>query len=253
MLISDWLNTIFKWFLMGNRPYWYSDHLEQFPGTCETGPGNPSGHCMIPSAVLTVLSLYNFPKFGSFLMVLSVAVSRLYLAAHFPHQVVLGSLIGYSIGKTVFRLESQKLCQNPRYWLKWGLTVLISGYTICYFFSIILSIDLLWTLQKAKESCKNPDWVHLNTTPLNTLWRLSGLAIGMMRYRELADSQSIPRTLPKRVFSAICSIVFNFSLFPALQTAIYQWSGESLYVFYACSSFHFMLIPVCLMFFTKFV
>ena len=126
-------------------------------------------------------------------------------------------------------------------------------HTICYFFSIILSIDLLWTLQKAKESCKNPDWVHLNTTPLNTLWRLSGLAIGMMRYRELADSQSIPRTLPKRVFSAICSIVFNFSLFPALQTAIYQWSGESLYVFYACSSFHFMLIPVCLMFFTKFV
>lgn len=128
MLISDWLNTIFKWLLMGNRPYWYSEELEQFPGTCETGPGNPSGHCMIPSAVLTVLSFYDFPKMLSFLMILSVAISRLYIAAHFPHQVILGSLIGYNVGKTVFRLESQKLCQNPKYWLKWGLTVLISGY-----------------------------------------------------------------------------------------------------------------------------
>ena len=134
MLISDWLNTVFKWLLMGNRPYWYSienentEALEQFSGTCETGPGNPSGHCMIPAAVLTVLTLYDFPKILSILMILSVAISRLYLAAHFPHQVILGSLIGYNVGKTVFRLESQKLCQNPKYWLKWGLTILITGY-----------------------------------------------------------------------------------------------------------------------------
>ncbi|KAL6088915.1 hypothetical protein STEG23_032767 [Scotinomys teguina] len=49
-VIGDWFNLIFKWILFGHRPYWwiqetqiYPNHsspcLEQFPTTCETGPG----------------------------------------------------------------------------------------------------------------------------------------------------------------------------------------------------------------------
>ncbi|KAJ8303895.1 hypothetical protein KUTeg_017478 [Tegillarca granosa] len=62
--ISEWLNAVFKWILHGERPYWWiheiakHDHimkvpeLEQYRLTCEIGPGSPSGHAMITSAVL---------------------------------------------------------------------------------------------------------------------------------------------------------------------------------------------------------
>nr|XP_017536365.1 glucose-6-phosphatase 3 isoform X2 [Manis javanica] len=61
-LITEWLNLIFKWFLFGDRPFWwvhesgyYSQapaQVHQFPSSCETGPGSPSGHCMITGAAL---------------------------------------------------------------------------------------------------------------------------------------------------------------------------------------------------------
>ena len=111
----------------------------------------------------------------------------------------------------------------------------------------------MWTVEKAKQFCKNPEWVHLNTTPLNTLWRLSGLAIGMTKYHELTDVQAVPGTLPKRGIFATLAVIFNLFILPAIQDNVYQSSGESLFIFYACSSFHFMFIPICLMFFSKFV
>ncbi|MEE6527648.1 hypothetical protein FKM82_029180 [Ascaphus truei] len=59
-LISEWLNLVFKWFLFGERPFWWVHEsggitdlkLRQFPSTCESGPGSPSGHCMITGAAL---------------------------------------------------------------------------------------------------------------------------------------------------------------------------------------------------------
>jgi hypothetical protein len=49
-----------KWILHGNRPYWWAPmnmqhRLDQYPTTCETGPGNPSGHCWLIAATITFL------------------------------------------------------------------------------------------------------------------------------------------------------------------------------------------------------
>ncbi|CAM2108735.1 unnamed protein product [Caretta caretta] len=49
-VIGDWLNLVFKWILFGQRPYWWvyetsyygnasTPVIQQFPVTCETGPG----------------------------------------------------------------------------------------------------------------------------------------------------------------------------------------------------------------------
>lgn len=64
-VIAEWLNQILKWLLHGERPYWYvhsSGHfnaketpITQFPVTCELGPGHPSGHAMLTSAVWYVI------------------------------------------------------------------------------------------------------------------------------------------------------------------------------------------------------
>ncbi|XP_016787203.1 glucose-6-phosphatase 3 isoform X3 [Pan troglodytes] len=75
-LITEWLNLIFKWFLFGDRPFWwvhesgyYSQapaQVHQFPSSCETGPGSPSGHCMITGAalwpIMTALSSQVAPR-----------------------------------------------------------------------------------------------------------------------------------------------------------------------------------------------
>lgn len=64
-VIAEWLNQILKWFLHGERPYWYvhsSGHfdpqqvpIKQFPITCELGPGHPSGHAMVTAAVWYII------------------------------------------------------------------------------------------------------------------------------------------------------------------------------------------------------
>ena len=52
--------------LTGDRPYWWVHEspifknkrppfIHQFPRTCETGPGNPSGHSELNAAVFLVL------------------------------------------------------------------------------------------------------------------------------------------------------------------------------------------------------
>ncbi|XP_053944311.1 glucose-6-phosphatase 3 isoform X1 [Cuculus canorus] len=61
-LVAEWLNVVLKWFLFGERLFWWVHEsglastepiaLRQFPVSCETGPGSPSGHCMITGAAL---------------------------------------------------------------------------------------------------------------------------------------------------------------------------------------------------------
>lgn len=49
--MAEWSNTLFKWLLMEDRPFWWVQEedgrpfLKQTRLTCETGPGSPSGHC----------------------------------------------------------------------------------------------------------------------------------------------------------------------------------------------------------------
>ncbi|XP_064589420.1 glucose-6-phosphatase 3 isoform X1 [Zonotrichia leucophrys gambelii] len=118
-LLAEWLNVVLKWFLFGERPYWWMHEsgmaereqlpLRQFPITCETGPGSPSGHCMILGAalwpVVTALSeevsrcsrsrlLRLLPFLLYLLLLAAMGLSRIFVLAHFPHQVISGSLAG---------------------------------------------------------------------------------------------------------------------------------------------------------------
>ncbi|NWS14762.1 G6PC3 phosphatase, partial [Pachyramphus minor] len=125
-LVAEWFNVVLKWFLFGERPYWWIHEsglfsqeelekfpLRQFPVTCETGPGDPSGHCMIPGAALVplvtalaaevalstqsrVLRLIPFLAYALFLV--AMGLSRIFVLAHFPHQVVGGILAGSALG-----------------------------------------------------------------------------------------------------------------------------------------------------------
>ncbi|NWS48085.1 G6PC3 phosphatase, partial [Probosciger aterrimus] len=118
-LLAEWLNVMFKWLLFGERPFWWVYEsgmaarellvLRQFPVSCETGPGSPSGHCMVTGAALWPLvaalsarsrsPVLRILPFAAYILLLAaVGLSRVFVLAHFPHQVVTGTVAGAALG-----------------------------------------------------------------------------------------------------------------------------------------------------------
>ncbi|XP_029428421.1 glucose-6-phosphatase-like [Rhinatrema bivittatum] len=206
-VIGDWLNLVFKWILFGQRPYWWvhdTDYyrntsapvIQQFPVTCETGPGSPSGHAMGSASVYYVmvtalLSILPPRKQGNprnrcartvlwlgfWWVQACVCLSRVFLAAHFPHQVIAGVAAGMVVAKIFDHVGFIYKASLKRY-----------IYTILFLFCFalgfylllkVLGVDLLWTLEKAKRWCARPEWIHIDTTPFAGLLRNLGIFFGL--------------------------------------------------------------------------
>ncbi|XP_035532463.1 glucose-6-phosphatase 2-like isoform X2 [Morone saxatilis] len=212
-VFGDWLNLIFKWILFGQRPYWWVQEtpfyhndsfplLEQFHNTCETGPGSPSGHAMGSSCVWYVMitSALNFTKTSSstltsvqsfqrfrllksclwmafWVIQISVCVSRVFIATHFPHQVVLGLLAGMLVAEAFDHIPS---VYNASLKVYLQTNVFLFSFAVCFYLIFkSTDIDLLWSVAKAKKWCANPDWIHLDTTPFAGLVRNLGALFGL--------------------------------------------------------------------------
>lgn len=99
---ADILNLILKWLFMGDRPYWASNQVRQFPMTCEGGFGMPSGHVQAFTAATTFLLLrFGVGSVGFAVQIFLVVIggySRIYTGSHFPSQTVLGWAVGVGCG-----------------------------------------------------------------------------------------------------------------------------------------------------------
>ncbi|NWV32028.1 G6PC3 phosphatase, partial [Grantiella picta] len=165
-LVAEWLNVVLKWFLFGERPYWWIHEsglsrrqqlpLRQFPVTCETGPGSPSGHCMILGAalwpVVTVLTnklssytqrrlLRLIPFLVYILLLVAMGLSRIFVLAHFPHQVVAGSLAGMALGWGMQRCPPNFF--KYRFFLTMGLGLVLSALAL-HWLATAAGLDLDW-------------------------------------------------------------------------------------------------------------
>nr|AGR50949.2 glucose-6-phosphatase [Clarias batrachus] len=201
--IGDWLNLVFKWILFGERPYWwvhetpyYSNtsvpHIEQFPMTCETGPGSPSGHAMgaagvyyaMVTSILTIMlsrkttattnRLYLRGTLWTLFWTVQICVclSRVFLAAHFPHQVIAGVISGMIVAEVFNRQRWIYYASLQRYF---NITLFLLAFAVGFYVLLkAVGVDLLWTLEKAQTWCVNPAWVHLDTTPFASLLRNMG-------------------------------------------------------------------------------
>ncbi|XP_072861351.1 glucose-6-phosphatase 3 isoform X2 [Chlorocebus sabaeus] len=168
-LITEWLNLIFKWFLFGDRPFWwvhesgyYSQapaQVHQFPSSCETGPGSPSGHCMITGAalwpIMTALS--------------SQVATR---ARSCRHSTLLGAVLGWLMTPRV---------PVERELSFYGLTALalMLGTSLIYWILFTLGLDLSWSISLAFKWCERPEWIHMDSRPFASLSRDSGAALGL--------------------------------------------------------------------------
>eukprot|EP00105_Crassostrea_gigas_P003530 XP_011416415.1 PREDICTED: glucose-6-phosphatase 2 isoform X2 [Crassostrea gigas] len=235
--LSEWLNGVLKWILHGERPYWWvnevklHDHvvivpsLEQYSLTCETGPGSPSGHAMVTSAVLYSIGT-SFIKHGvkhtgklerslvwvSFTIVLiAVNISRLFIATHFPHQVVAGSITGILLAEVVKHEHTNHL--SFRHYVVWSL-LLVSGVFLTYTGITFLGLDPLWSLDLAKKWCAKSEWVHPDTTPFFAFVRdvssLIGFGIGVL----LRDSGkiSIKLSVGKKLLHVGVSLLLSLTV-----------------------------------------
>ncbi|XP_067168026.1 glucose-6-phosphatase catalytic subunit 1 [Apteryx mantelli] len=238
-VIGDWLNLIFKWLLFGERPYWWvhetdyyhnssAPQIQQFPLTCETGPGSPSGHAMgaagvyyvMVTALLSIAAgeqqaktlkywvLWTVLWTGFWAVQVCVCLSRIFIAAHFPHQVITGVISGMAVAETFQHVRSIYSAS-----LRWYLavTAFLLGFALgLYALLRALGVDLLWTLAKAQRWCARPEWVHLDTTPFASLLRNLGALCGLglaLHARAPAPATRGPPPLPFRLGCATASLL----------------------------------------------
>ncbi|XP_004086877.1 glucose-6-phosphatase [Oryzias latipes] len=211
-VIGDWLNLVFKWILFGERPYWWvhetahyannaRPHIEQYPMTCETGPGSPSGHAMgaagvyytLVTSILAILTSRTqqnskpssnkdwYLKAGLWSLFWGVQVcvclSRVFIAAHFPHQVVAGVITGMIVAEAFNRTQWIYSASMKKYFYT---TLFLTSFAVGFYLLLkSLGVDLLWTLDKAQKWCARPEWVHLDTTPFASLLRNMGTLFGL--------------------------------------------------------------------------
>nr|XP_039249441.1 glucose-6-phosphatase 2-like [Styela clava] len=262
-VVSEWLNIVFKWVLFGHRPYWWvheykhytADEMEQFHLTCETGPGSPSGHAMVTAAVFYIIadaSSSRMPRFLPHLIFLiamiPVNLARIFIAAHFPHQVIAGTICGIVIAVCL-----DKYTDVQHWHCKDYLKIAIGLFFSCIGFSWTLGqlgVDFHWTLSLANKWCKNPEeWVSLNTTPYNSLIRdvfiLAGFGLAQLLARKLKIHKH--RGLLFNASECILSVLAVNAL------ELYHFAHTSMLSFYIFSAIKHTLIPFLVVFIIPFI
>uniref|UniRef100_A0A8C9WD44 Glucose-6-phosphatase n=1 Tax=Scleropages formosus TaxID=113540 RepID=A0A8C9WD44_SCLFO len=235
-VIGDWLNLVFKWILFGERPYWWVHetpyyrnssvpHIDQFPMTCETGPGSPSGHAMGAAGVYyamvtSILAIALKEKcIRGMLWTLfwgvqvCVCLSRVFIGAHFPHQVVAGVITGMAVAEVFNRMEWIYNASLKKYF---SITLFLLTFALGFYVLLkTVGVDLLWSLEKAKRWCSQAEWVHMDTTPFASLLRnmgtLFGLGLGLHSplHTEIKRSRSISFRLSCIVASLVLLHLFD--------------------------------------------
>lgn len=95
LLLSSGVNHALKLAFHGPRPYWFSQQVSAL--AVETSFGVPSGHAQTAAGVWGMLASgirKRWAWLAAALIIFLIGLSRLYLAVHFPHDVILGWLIG---------------------------------------------------------------------------------------------------------------------------------------------------------------
>uniref|UniRef100_A0A8C4NEP1 glucose-6-phosphatase n=1 Tax=Eptatretus burgeri TaxID=7764 RepID=A0A8C4NEP1_EPTBU len=204
-LTGGFLNLVFTWKKI-QRYSSFQSPVKLVQLSCSTGvkerieeteevgfTGSPSGHCMVTAAVMWVMVpslenyVYNlcrsrwmartFTWGPALLFLMAIGISRVFILAHFPHQVIAGLVAGACLG---WLLRREKLTQgwDVRAYIIASLSLICIALIFQYGL-LTLGLDLHWSLRLAQRWCTQKKWVHLITTPLSSLMRDSGACCGL--------------------------------------------------------------------------
>ncbi|CAB1328472.1 unnamed protein product, partial [Coregonus sp. 'balchen'] len=172
-VIGDWFNLIFKCpsgHAMGSSCVWYvmiTSALNFTRRLCDSSTQGCQRFGLVWSFLWTAF----------WIIQISVGISRIFIATHFPHQVILGVLAGILVAEAFEHVPSIHTASLKVY-LQTSF-FLFSFAVSLYFLLKMIDIDLLWSIPKAKKWCANPDWIHLDTTPFAGLVRNLGALFGL--------------------------------------------------------------------------
>lgn len=96
LMLSTGINDAFKKIFRGPRPYWVSSKVQNFAE--ETSFGVPSGHAQNAAAVWGIMAARLHKRWAwitALVLIFLIGISRLSLAVHFPHDVLVGWLLGF--------------------------------------------------------------------------------------------------------------------------------------------------------------
>ncbi|GIY68891.1 glucose-6-phosphatase 2 [Caerostris darwini] len=235
-VIAEWVNQMLKWALHGERPYWWIHEtqvynktgisipdIQQFSLTCETGPGSPSGHSMVTAAVWYVLldsflRKYNFIQKGSInlmpkicwlaylILLTTVSASRVFIAAHFPHQCFIGMAVGWFVAYCLDNINHKKL--STFHYCSITAGMLASALSM-YGLLTAVGVDPMWSVGRAIKWCAKPEYVHLDTTPFFSMMRYCGFMFGMgfgFNSKSFRVNSKSKYTMAMRIACAILSV-----------------------------------------------
>lgn len=106
LLFSDAISYYLKIGIHSGRPFWVSRHVESL--SFESSFGMPSAHAQNSAAVFGLLAATLKRRWVwvlSLLLIFLIGISRIYLAVHFPQDVILGWLIGFLLVWIFLRVE----------------------------------------------------------------------------------------------------------------------------------------------------
>ncbi len=98
LVVSDFINGLVKLGFHAPRPYWVAPQVKAM--SIEPSYGIPSGHAQTGLTFWGLLSRgvrWSWAPAAAAVLVFGISLSRIYLGVHFPHDVVIGWLIGAAL------------------------------------------------------------------------------------------------------------------------------------------------------------
>ena len=138
LMINGMVNAAIKVAIHGPRPYWYSNQVKGL-GSAENSFGAPSGHAQNAVVVWGTLAERIKQRFAwiiAIILMIMIGLSRIYLAVHFPHDVLLGWILGVIMLGILLYFE-RPVVNWMKHFKIWAQLVLI------FLFSLLLILIVL--------------------------------------------------------------------------------------------------------------
>lgn len=156
LISTDFLGNVFKHLFHQPRPYWLGGVKGMFT---ETSYGLPSTHSSDSFAVWVYLAVKvkkNWLSILSGLLIFFIALSRLYLGAHFLHDILFGWLIG---GIVIFAFLKSETKVSA--W--WGAQSLGMQVLIGFAISMVMILIGLLILASIADTPDPEEWASFST------------------------------------------------------------------------------------------
>lgn len=274
-IIAEWSNQVLKWMLHGERPYWWVHETEmynrtgtgtpairQYSLTCETGPGSPSGHAMVSAAIWYIIldfalrrtgiaqqmgkawaSSFHWCTYAALLCI--VSLSRVYIAAHFPHQCLMGMIIGCLLAKFMCKIDTDHVTRRQYVLISVGLC---ASALATYGVLRLMGVDPLWSVDRAVKWCVKQEYIHVDTTPFFSMMRYCAFPFGMGLVMTSGFYQRVVKatefTWSMRVLAAILAVgagkASEWVSLPKTNVAVFYASAFLFNAFLAATMFGFV-------------